>query len=318
MRRIGITASSVAPVSGPRVALTQVYTANSPSTVLTISGLAGYQAGRTDVTIIVNQNVFLWGGLYGLFVTGANPNDTVRLVNSGYIIGKGGNGGALPGGVGGDGLPALKLGCNLTVENTSTGWICGGGGGGGLARIGTTPAVGGGGGAGGGQGGYNLNTNGGAGQPGDSGVNGTNNTVNNTVGGGGGGRKFKTNAGVEDLSGGAGGVSDGTTLNAVGFGGFAAGGGASRSSGGIAITAGGGGGWGAPGGSGFALDVIQTPTYPINGGNGGSYGAVGQDGSADPFLSTEYFGGLGGKAIDFNGYTCTIIGSQINILGARE
>jgi hypothetical protein len=316
MRRLGIIASSIASISGPRVAILKEYTATAAAVSLNVSTLPTYSRGLSDITITVAPDIFIWGAPdpgVAFTITGANVGDTVRLVNSGYIIGGGGNGGfgvtaATKGGT------ALKLGVNITVQNTSTGWICGGGGGGaGSPRNSSNNSVGGGGGAGGGRGGFNSEANGGGGLPGFNGLPGASGSQ-----GGGGGRLFKSIGGGENLSGGVGGGPTTSLGNySAGNGGYAAGGGAS----GPGFVAGGGGGWGAPGGDGYLLDEFYGYTPPLYGGDGGSYGFAGGDGVVNvppDVLKTTNSGALGGKAIDFNGFTCTIIGSQINILGARE
>lgn len=315
MRRIGITASSVFINSGPRVAITQAYTTNRTATTLTVSTLAGYVAGSSDITVTVAPGVYIYstnsvGTGNALTIQGATAGDTIRLINSGYIIGGGGRGGARQSEVGGvlptNGSTALKLGFDLTVENTSTGWICGGGGGGaGSPTNSNDEAVGGGGGAGGGNGGFNSSSIL-IGVPGNSG----------TVGAGGGGGRSLSSSGSENLSGGTGGTTTSALNFAGGGGGYAGGGGGS----GPGIVGGGGGGWGAPGGKGYLLDPFFGVTYPISGGNGGSYGNVGADGVVNvppDAIQTTNNGGLGGKAIDFNGFVCTIVGSQVHILGAR-
>lgn len=88
---------------------------------------------------------------------------TLRLINGGYIVGKGGDGGSSPGTKSGeDGADALYTRQAITITNTGT--IGGGGGGGGLGGYASTPNPHGGGGGGAGylvgQGGTAYGSNG--------------------------------------------------------------------------------------------------------------------------------------------------------------
>ena len=119
-----------------RVSISQTYSANTTQTTSNVSALSGYRAGSTDITITVNNGIYLYStdtATPALTITGATTGDTITLVNNGFIIGKGGNGvetsgfNAAPGLPGG---PAMSLGYNISITNNS--YIAGGGGGGGF------------------------------------------------------------------------------------------------------------------------------------------------------------------------------------------
>ena len=304
-----------------RVALTQTFATNTTQTAIGISTLPGYVAGITDITITVNNGVYLYStdvSSPALAISGATAGDTVTLINNGFIIGKGGAGangswssfGNVNGLIGG---PALSLGFNCSITNNS--YIAGGGGGGGAGRRqpdgeGDYVGMGGGGGAGGGAGGSSqrtpsgFNATGGVGGgPGSSGSNGGQ-YFGDFGAGGGGGRILPGTGGVGFTNGsgvaynntyGRGGGAGGSGGSYYGFssanGYYYASGGGSGGSGGNAGNStasnensggGGGGGWGASGGN-----VV------MNLANGGGY--------------TYSTGGAGGKAIALNGYTVTYL-----------
>jgi hypothetical protein len=263
-----------------RVAAAQTFATNTTQTALNVSALSGYVAGITDVTITVNNSVYLYStdtATAALTITGATTGDTITLVNNGFIIGKGGNGvetsgfnavNGLPGG------PAMSLGYNINITNNS--YIAGGGGGGAAGPYPANAMTGGGAGGGNG-GGAGPNYFGGiGGAPGQAGAQGTSNVGNfpNYGGGGGGGRILPGVGGAgrnfssKPDGGGAGGGSTvgGQNGGTAGSGGSA--GNAGEDKGGF--SAGGGGGWGARGGN--------------------------VDGT---------LGGAGGKAIALNGFTVT-------------
>jgi len=104
--------------------------------------------GSTPVVLTINSGVYLWSNstsTAGLIISSAFDNKLI-IYNSGYIIGKGGNGGTA--GAGSAGGPALSNSATgLIFTNNSGAYIAGGGGGGGSGK------GGGGGGAGGGNGG---------------------------------------------------------------------------------------------------------------------------------------------------------------------
>jgi len=287
-----------------------VFSSNSfNATADLIAGTPGYIAGKTDFVITVNPGVYLYApddtGA-GLLINGLGlaAGDTVRLINQGYIMGLGGDGGGggayslqRPGFWGGDGTHAIDLYCNITIDNTYAGAYIGGGGGGGGGggcsssggKIGFNGG-GGGGGAGGGVGGFHGSGNqmgGAGGDPGQQGAQGIGGEIspgNGAVadgggsGGGGGnifgsgaggGRQFPGTGGTNVVSGGSANNSGTTPPDSTGAGG-------------------GGGGWGAAGG---------------NGGTGG--GAI------------PGAGGAGGQAVRLNGYTVTwVSGNTSRVYGA--
>jgi hypothetical protein len=128
---------------------TETYTFN-PAKV------TGYTAGNTTATLTINDNVYLYSNSIStpaLTVSGWNANDTIYIINKGYIMGRGGDGGAYGGELGTvaatNGGTAVSLSSNTTIFNYN--FIAGGGGGGAAANRSTSG--GGGGGAGGGYGG---------------------------------------------------------------------------------------------------------------------------------------------------------------------
>lgn len=97
-----------------------------------------YIAGITDVTITVGGGIVIGSnstGAYAMQITGFTTGDRVTLVNHGYIVGRGGNGGNAPSGAGGGGGPALYVNFPTTIYNYAH---IGGGGGGGGASANTT------------------------------------------------------------------------------------------------------------------------------------------------------------------------------------
>jgi hypothetical protein len=158
-----------------------------------------YVAGTSDVTVNVSGVIGSTStAAYALDTgTGWAAGDTVKIVNTGYIAGKGGTGGAGGqaygvGGTGTAGGPGLRIQKATTITN-GTGYIYSGGGGGGggaAARTFNSHVWYQGGGGGGGAG--NSPGPGGdvAGQTGGltiGGAGGTNNPPNSYSGGGGGG-----------------------------------------------------------------------------------------------------------------------------------
>ena len=302
-----------------RVALTQTFATNTTQTAIGISTLPGYVAGITDITITVNNGVYLYStdvSSPALTITGATAGDTILLVNNGFILGMGGTGGsgsqvaqvtaATAGG------PAMSLSYNISLTNNS--YIAGGGGGGGGGT--------GGGGAGGGRGGDlytgpgDLAAAGGAG--GGPGAAGSNGGIAPSVSGGGQSTNAGSGAGGGRLlpgTGGAGsiGLGDGLNNAQTAAQGGGAGGGASATQGLVGAgtlatnVGGGGGGWGASGGSGrrqVTGPELGSPT-PGSGGSSNSAGSNGSiAGAGSPTISA---GGAGGKAINLNGFTITYV-----------
>ena len=141
----------IGPVLSANVsANTETYTFN-PAKV------SGYIAGNTTATLTIDNGVYLYSNSIStpaLTVSGWATGDTVYIVNNGFIMGRGGDGGTyssvskstVRAQNGGD---AISLQHNTTIFNN--GFIAGGGGGGGAANF--AGGGGGGGGAGGGYGG---------------------------------------------------------------------------------------------------------------------------------------------------------------------
>ena len=255
-----------------RIAATVTIAANTTNYTLNTAAVPGYIAGITDVTFVVNSGVYLYStntATPALTVSAFNAADTVTIVNNGYIIGMGGQGGYIDAGEGvQSGGPAISLGISLSITNNS--YIAGGGGGG---KNGASNGVsgGGGGGAGGGKGGNALfpayypltgGAGGGPGLSGSNGIGGYDELGDYYIGGGGGGRILP----------GVGGGNGGGAGGGAGGGGYGGSGGSANAAGTNGSYSGGGGGWGASG--------------------GGSNVQVGA-------------GGAGGKCVNLNGYTVT-------------
>lgn len=253
--------------------------------VLSPAVVPDYVAGETKVQLNIGEDVYLYAtntSVAALSVTGFVAGDEVTIVNDGYIIGMGGQGGFLDSyptyGYGEPGGNAISIFFPVTIENKR--YIAGGGGGG----NGDFNFDGAGGGAGGGKGGNSgyasiLGNDGGfGGTPGMAGGNGR-----SSVAGGGGGR-------IIPGLGGAGGVFN----SGEGKGGGAGGGGAAAAQEEDYIADGGAGGSanspGNPGGF---------PSWGSAG--GGGWGASG---------GKSYYPGdnSGGKAVALNGYTLTRTG----------
>lgn len=230
--------------------------------------------GTSAATITIGSGVYIWSdntAVAGL-TTGSFPGG-LTIINNGYIIGKGGAGGAS---IPGHGGPALSLGVNTTIINNTGAFIAGGGGGGG------SNASGGGGGAGGGAGSATGGTGGAGGAVGSAGAAGGPDGRGGGGGGsGGGGGGFFPPGSIAPFPVGAGGAGGGRILPGTG------------GAGGSAFVAGGAGGsannTGANGSDG-------------SGGGGGGWGANGG-------ASSTGAGGAGGKAIALNGFTATRSGA---------
>ena len=109
-----------------------------------------YEAGFTDITVTNNSGIVVGSTAVGTasLATGAAPNyasgDTIKIVNNGSIVGKGGNGGA---GMANNGTgvaavqaagDAIDIAFPTTVQNASGAKIEGAGGGGGGGGRGST------------------------------------------------------------------------------------------------------------------------------------------------------------------------------------
>lgn len=281
------------------------------NTALVAAGWNGTDV--VEATITVNAGVYVWSdstSIAGMSITTLPANSTVALINNGFVMGKGGSGGA------GNGLgwvsgttpaacnglaggPAISLANNITITNNS--YIAGGGGGG----VGGA-YDGGGGGAGGGAAGSGKWTFGGlaaaggaGGAIGQSGANGSISNLNafQVCGGGGGGRI---------LPGTGGGPASPSPLGGRGGG---AGGGGGAASGGNGFVGGPGGSRNAP------ANFVGFETSGGDGqqsSGGGGWGAAGGNSYNESFRNTvAAFGGAGGKSIALNGYTVTFITAGI-------
>lgn len=286
-----------------RVALSVTYSSNTADASLNLSGIGGYIAGFSDITVTVNSGVYLYAnstGNAGLAISGGTTGDTLNIVNNGFIIGRGGNGYIFPSTAATSGGPALSLSINTTINNTNgSAYIAGGGGGG--ANQTSSYEGGGGGGAGGGNGGAGKNGAGGAG--GGLGGTGTNGTASTSVtggagggsGGGGGGQSGNAKGTTVYGSGGGGG---GRILPGTGGAGGVASAGPTRANGGAGGTANAVGGNGTSTGGG--------------GGGGGGWGASGGLGSASRGTP-----GSGGSAVQLNGKSVTwVSGDTTRVYGA--
>lgn len=308
-------------VTGARATLTPyIINSNQTNLTITISSLAGYVSGLSDITITINSNIYVYStstSTPGLTITGAAAGDKITLINNGFIMGMGGDGGDLrttqadtfPGEPGG---PALSIFCNLTLD-TSNGYIGGGGGGGGSG-----PGGMGGGGAGGGRGGGRvyvagyLVAGGGPGQAGASNGWGASSMWGGDSGpyaaGGGGGRIMPGTGGVGQT------IYYGPEYDGhsawylLGQGGGAGGSGGTTTANQTASKGGNGGSGGNAGQKGTTLS---------GGGGGGGWGAAG-GAAGDPIgFRLGQPGGAGGKAIVLNGYSVTYLNSTTGrIFGA--
>ena len=271
--------------------ISYTFTSNTSNASLNVTSIGGYSAGRSIITITVNSGVYLWASSTsnnGLSLSGGTSGDSITLVNNGYIMGCGGNGGTysvLPT----NGSTALSLGYNTTVTNNS---YIGGGGGGGAGYGQSNHYNGGGGGAGGGNGGSSSYPR--ASIPTVSGGSGG---AIGSVGGcgqyscgrgcgccfargaGGGGRIFPGSGGTSPGQGGGAGGASGATCGDP-----QAAGGSSNNAGSTGYFGGGGGGWGASGGQaqypstrngGSGGNSVAKNGYSLSQGGSGSYwGAV--------------------------------------------
>ncbi len=149
-----MTGGSTKPTDGPF--LYANITSNTETYTFNPEKVPGYTAGNTTATLTILDNIYLYSNSIStpaLTVSGWNANDTVYIINKGYIMGRGGDGGTYGGQLGTvaatNGGTAMSISSNTTLFNYNT--IAGGGGGGAAANRATTGS--GGGGAGGGYGG---------------------------------------------------------------------------------------------------------------------------------------------------------------------
>lgn len=100
--------------------------------VLNTSKVGNYIAGQMDVILIISAGIYIGSNTIGagLIVDNSwHQHDTVTIINNGYILGKGGNGGSAGSTAPTSGGLALQV--LRTVKITNNGIIGGGGGGGG-------------------------------------------------------------------------------------------------------------------------------------------------------------------------------------------
>lgn len=306
VRRFGLAGRS-----RKRVSVT--ITSNVTNYTLDVSKITDYSTGNTDITLYVSSAVYVYATTTsnaGLTVAALNADDTVEIINNGYIIGMGGAGTTGPNSLSlipEAGGPALTVNRNVTITNNS--YIAGGGGGGGGSRGSDTIYIGGGGGAGGGPGGRwryksqfydSIGTGAAGGAPGQSGSSNSTNFFYTNTGsgqtaqtetwsnGGGGGRILPGTGG-----------DAGTDNSAYGKGGGAGGGGGAYQSYGDYYSSQSTGGVGGSGSSAGSNGVNAGGA-----GGGGGWGAKGGD--APTFYgTTPNLGAAGGKAVNLNGFTVT-------------
>jgi len=279
-----------------------VLSTNTQEYTLTASSLSGYQHGASDIVLTVDTGIYVYSDNTAnpaLTATGFNSGDTFRIINKGYIIGKGGRGSSNTSvsamNAGAAGGPAISINHNAIIDNTdASAYIAGGGGGGGggigsFTFSGTTYYIGGGGGgAGGGVGG--TSAGGAAGGVGAAGSNGT--TSGTIYGGGGGGRILP----------GTGGAS--VTVSAAGGNGGGSGGSGGQYSAGSPFGSSGDGGDGSSAGG----NGTNGSNWWGKGGGGGGWGALGGNGIGSQAGATS--GGSGGKAVNLNGNSVTWVSSD--------
>lgn len=277
-----------------------IINADTQEYTLTASSLSGYQYGASDVVLTVDTGIYVYSDNTAnpaLTATGFTAGDTFRIINKGYIIGKGGRGSSNTSisamNAGAAGGPAISIDHNAIIDNTdASAYIAGGGGGGGggvgsFTFSGTSYFLaGGGGGAGGGVGG---NASGGA--AGGVGAAGSNGTTSPTYGGGGGGRILP----------GTGGAS--VTASAAGGNGGGSGGSGAQYSAGSPVGSSGAGGDGSSAGG----NATNGASWWGKGGGGGGWGALGGNGIGS---ASSTSGGSGGKAVNLNGNSVTWVSSD--------
>jgi hypothetical protein len=315
----------------------RVYNISSPKQNLNLYNqlVADGWNGSTPLTCVIASGVYIWSDNNALAAldTGGPFAAGLTLINYGYIIGKGGQGGSLttsvfpgaPVGNGRTGGAAMSIG-SPGISFTNYGYVAGGGGGGGAAGNqspfgGSFLSSGGGGGAGGGAGGpaqasginpyYSPATGGAGGTIGGTGANGVTAGRISFLGSGGGGGRILPGVGGPGAGGGP-----GTKTNLHGKGGGSGGGGGTLNAGTSPRISGAGGSAGGAGGNGTAPVSPPSRTlysYGASGGGGG-WGASGGTGyyyndyyPTGGFLS--FSGGVGGKAISLNGYAMPISNS---------
>jgi hypothetical protein len=303
-----------------RVALSVTYSSSTANASLNLSGISGYVAGGSNITITINAGVYLYATTNanaGLTLTGGTAGDTLTIVNNGYIMGGGGNGSA--GGTAQSGSSALSIPISATINNTNASAYIGGGGGGGQGGTNGYLTCGGGGGAGGGNGGAGAGAAGTGGAIGSSGSRGPQYPGStNSGGGGGGGRIFPSTqttfsyfsaspngSWAQSGPGGSGGGCGGVSVSGGGNGQYSTG-----------VSNGGG-----PGQAGSSDASRNSASYGGTGaGGGGGWGASGSGwtnitGAGAKTSGTQF--GVGGRAVQLNGNSVTwTSGNTTRVYGA--
>jgi hypothetical protein len=289
------------PTSGSQISLSDgygrsyefVYTFTSSTNNVNLRSLlnaAGYN-GVGAARVIINEGVYIWSNtvVTPAMATGSFPS-TLTIVNNGFIMGCGGDGGLYVSGSQAGGI-ALSVGTNCTIQNNS--FIAGGGGGaGGYWQPGNV-SYSGGAGAGGGRallrnsaGSFSSRAGGAIGQ------NGTNGTGRWSASGG---RQLPGNTGFGGVS--SSGSPGPGTVNGAGGGGGS----------GVESGTPGNGFGGNGGGANNAGTVGSRPTgenFNYAMGGGGGYGASGASGSVGSSL-VAFAGAAGGSAVATNGFSVT-------------
>jgi len=194
-----------------RVAVTVTLASSTQNYTWNKCKVPGYSAGKTCATLKINSGVYVYSSSTGsqalTISTAWTSGDAVKIINCGYIIGMGGNGGnaSFGGSGGGGGGTAILAQYPVSITNNNTVGGGGGGGGGGGASGGYDGEGGftfqGGGGGGGGRTGL-TNSGGGCGTCGRNGGAGTSSSA-----GGGGSACYPGGSGGNWGSGGFGGAN---------------------------------------------------------------------------------------------------------------
>lgn len=126
-----------------RIPISLVISANTTSYNIFTNRGPTYVAGSSDITLTINPSIYVGStspATAALTVPSAfDVNDTITIVNQGFILGKGGNGGNAPIESGTAGGTALSLQRPATIDNQNVIGAGGGGGGGGRPGIAFTP-----------------------------------------------------------------------------------------------------------------------------------------------------------------------------------
>lgn len=261
--------------------------------------------GTSEAVITIDSGVYLWSDnpATPALTTGNFPGG-LTIINNGYIMGRGGNGGNADGYNGAAGGHAISLSSNVSINNS--GCILGGGGGGGGAKAGTNNFCGGGGGAGGGAGGTGNVAGGAGGSVGTSGANGASGGDGGGGGtiyyasGGGGGRSSPSSTRSGETAG------EYVTKSGKGNSGGATGGAVCQLYG-VSATSGSGGGDGVTGGNASKNGAGMMSTAAGGGGGWGANGGTGASYYGDQMGA----GGAAGKAVALNGFQVTWVANGV-------